>query len=282
MYDQIILDIDDPVATITLNRPDRMNGWTPRMGTEFRHAVAQADASEDVFGIVVTGAGRAFCAGADLGTLTSLSGGGGTFSDDETTAEDLTVAENPSWPTPDSLKSEYGYLLACRKPVIAAINGAVAGMAVPISLCCDLRFMAEDAPLVVAFAQRGLIAEWGVSWLLPRLVGPAVALDLLWTPRRITGAEAARLGVVNAAMPADQVLEHSRQYIRDLSERSSPTSIAVMKRQVYEHYHRGLGDSEREAQQLMLDSFQRPDFKEGVQSFMQKRPPSFARVPERP
>jgi enoyl-CoA hydratase/carnithine racemase len=173
---------------------------------------------------------------------------------------------------------EYTYLLATQKPIVAAINGAVAGMAVPIVLCCDVRFMAEDAPLLTAFSRRGLIAEWGLSWLLPRLVGTAVAMDLLLSSRRVPGDEAARLGLVNASMPADEVLAHSRAYLEDVAANCSPASMAVIKRQVYEQLHAGLGPAESESQQLMLESFTRPDFREGVSSFLQKRPPKFDRI----
>jgi enoyl-CoA hydratase/carnithine racemase len=151
-------------------------------------------------------------------------------------------------------------------------------MAVPIALCCDIRFMAEDAPLVTAFAERGLIAEWGISWLLPRIVGPGRALDLLFSSRRVSGTEAAAMGLVNRALPADQVLDHSRQYLEDLAARCAPQSFAIMKRQVYEQLTSSLGPSEREAQRLMVESFGRPDFKEGVSSFLEKRPPRFGRV----
>jgi len=164
------------------------------------------------------------------------------------------------------------------KPVIAAINGPVAGMAVPIVLACDLRFMAEDAVLLTAFAQRGLIAEWGISWLLPRLVGPAAALDLLFSSRKVTGTEAAALGLVNAALPADQVLAHAQEYVRGLAGTSSPTSMAIMKRQVYQQLHAGLLGAEREARELMLESFGRPDFREGVLAFTERRPPRFERL----
>ena len=165
------------------------------------------------------------------------------------------------------------------KPVIAAINGPVAGMAVPIVLACDLRFMAEDAVLLTAFAQRGLIAEWGISWLLPRLTGTAVALDLLFSSRKVTGAEAARLGLVNAALPAGEVLAHAQQYVRELAATSSPASMAIMKRQVYQQMHAGMLAAEREARELMLESFGRPDFAEGVRSFLERRPPRFGRLP---
>jgi enoyl-CoA hydratase/carnithine racemase len=176
----------------------------------------------------------------------------------------------------------YTYLMSVPKPVIAAINGPVAGMAVPIVLACDLRFMAEDAILMTAFAQRGLIAEWGISWLLPRLVGPSVALDLLFSSRKVPGTEAAALGLVNAALPRDQVLTHAQQYVRDLAATSSPTAMAIMKRQVYQQMHPGLLAAEREARELMVQSFGRPDFGEGVRSFTERRPPRFDRVPAQP
>jgi enoyl-CoA hydratase/carnithine racemase len=275
MYEQILYEVDDPVATITLNRPEALNGWTTRMGAEVRHAVAQADADPAVVGIIITGAGRAFCAGADMNMLNAITEGGASAATNDGLAA-LEVAPDPDLPS--DFAGAYTYLLATRKPVIAAINGAVAGMAVPIALCCDLRFMAEDAPFLTAFAQRGLIAEWGLSWLLPRLVGPAVALDLLFSSRKVPGEEAARLGLVNAAMPADQVVAHSRRYIEDLATRCSPASIATMKRQVYAQLHAGLGPAEAESQRLMIETFGRPDFREGVQSFLQKRDPKFERL----
>ena len=273
VYDEILYEVDDPVATITLNRPDSLNGWTDRMGREVRHAVATAEADAAVVGIVITGAGRAFCAGADLKVLSSISEDGRMESD----ADDLPPAPEPE-PRPPDLDGAYTYLLGSPKPIIAAINGACAGMAVPIALSCDLRFMAEDAVIVTAFAQRGLIAEWGLSWLLPRVVGASHAMDLLISSRKVTGREAAAMGLVNKAMPADQVLAHSQQYVRDLAEHVSPASMAVMKRQLHSQLHAGLGPAELESRQLMMESFTRPDFKEGVRSFLEKRPPSFPRI----
>jgi enoyl-CoA hydratase/carnithine racemase len=273
MYTQIRYEVADPVATITLDRPQALNAWTQRMGAEVRHAVDRAEADPAVVGIVLTGAGRAFCAGADMNALSNLTQGGALDTD---IPDELAVPPDPA--RPDDLAGEYTYLLACRKPIIAAINGAIAGMAVPIAFCCDLRFMASDAPMLTAFAQRGLIAEWGLSWLLPRLAGPSVALDLLLSSRRVSGTEAAALGLVNAAMPADEVLDHSRRYIEELADRCSPTSMAIMKRQVYAQLHDGLGPAERESQRLMVESFGRPDFAEGVSSFLEKRPPKFGRL----
>jgi len=271
-YEQILYEVADPVATITLNRPQSLNAWTQRMAAEVRHAIYRAEADPAVVGIVITGAGRAFCAGADMKMLSSLRDGG----DFEPLPPELAV--EPPEPLPDDFNGEYTWLLAVRKPVIAAINGPIAGMAVPIALCCDLRFMAEDAPLLTAFSQRGLVAEWGIAWLLPRLVGTGHALDLLFSSRRVSGAEAAAMGVVNKALPAGEVLPHSVAYVRQLAENCSPASLAIMKRQVYEQLTRSLGPSEREARQLMVESFRRPDFREGVNSFLEKRPPKFERL----
>jgi enoyl-CoA hydratase/carnithine racemase len=274
-YEEILYQVEDPVATITLNRPSVLNAWTDQMGFEVRHAVSQAEADARVVGIVLTGAGRGFCAGADMKRLSAISSGNRRV---ETPADDL-IAEpgDPSFGD-DLHLGTYAYLLSVPKPVIAAINGPVAGMAVPIVLACDLRFMAAEAVLMTAFAQRGLVAEWGISWLLPRLVGPAVALDLLFSSRKVSGTEAAGLGLVNAALPAAEVLPHAQQYVRDLAATSSPASMAIMKRQVYQQMHAGLLAAEREARDLMMASFSRPDFREGVSSFLERRPPQFERL----
>jgi len=274
-YEQILYQVEDPVATITLNRPQSLNAWTDRMGFEVRHAVAAAEVDSRVVGIVITGAGRGFCAGADMSRLSAITAGNRTV---ERLPEEL--KSDPGDPAfGDELHlGTHTYLMSVPKPVIAAINGPVAGMAVPVVLACDLRFMADDAVLLTAFAQRGLVAEWGTSWLLPRLVGPAVALDLLFSSRKITGVEAAAMGIVNAALPREQVLAHSQQYVRDLAATSSPVSMAIMKRQVYQQLHPGLLGAEREARQLMMESFGRPDFAEGVSSFIERRPPRFERL----
>jgi enoyl-CoA hydratase/carnithine racemase len=278
-YEEILYEVDDPVATITLNRPSAFNAWTDRMGAEVRHAVAAAESDPRVVGIVLTGAGRGFCAGADMNRLAALSSGERNF---QAPANDLeSEPGDPSFGD-DLHLGTYTYLMSVPKPVIAAINGPVAGMGVPIALACDLRFMAEDAVLMTAFSQRGLVAEWGTSWLLPRLVGTAVSLDLLFSSRKINGTEAAALRVVNAALPRADILPHAQQYVRDLAASSSPASMAIMKRQVYQQMHAGLLAAETEARRLMLESFSRPDFREGVASFVERRPPAFVRLSVQP
>jgi len=279
VYEEIRYDVEDPVATITLSRPEVLNAWTDRMAAEVRHAVAAAEDDPRVVGIVITGAGRGFCAGADLSRLAAIGSGDRSLVSDA--GLDGALDADPGDPSfgDDLHLGTYTYLMSVPKPVIAAINGPVAGMGVPIALACDLRFMAEDAVLTTSFSQRGLVAEWGISWMLPRLAGTAVALDLLFSSRKVTGTEAAALRVVNAALPADQVLAHAQQYVRDLAATASPTSLAIMKRQVYQQLHAGLLGAEREARQLMLASFGRPDFREGVQAYLQRRSPSFGRLP---
>jgi enoyl-CoA hydratase/carnithine racemase len=271
VYNDILYEVDDPVATITLNRPDALNAWTGQMDVEIRDALRRAEADSKVVGIVVTGAGRAFCAGADMNTLNDLSSGEG--------GGDLVDTERPPWRELDGdFSGRFPYVMQVDKPVIAAINGACAGMAFPFALCCDLRVVTPDALFLTAFAQRGLIAEWGLSWLLPRLVGPAVALDLLFSSRRVAGDEAQAIGLSNYLVEPDELLTFCRRYIEDLAAKCSPASLAIMKRQVYEQLHSGLGAAEYQSQELMIDSFGRPDFREGVRSFMDKRPPDFSRL----
>ena len=278
MYDEILYEVDDPVAVITLNRPDALNAWTDAMGGEITDAIQRAAADKSVVGIVVTGAGRAFCAGADMNLLSGIAAGGDGGGVAAAPERARPPEGEPGRDSDGDFAGRFPYLMTIDKPIIAAVNGAVAGMAYPFALCCDLRVVTPDALFLTAFAQRGLIAEWGLSWVLPRLVGPAVALDLLLSSRRVKGEEALALGLANYLVPPEELLDFCRNYIVDLATKCSPASMAVMKRQVYEQLHAGLGPAEREAQRLMVASFGRPDFKEGVTSFVEKRPPQFPRI----
>jgi enoyl-CoA hydratase/carnithine racemase len=272
-YEEIEFEVSDPIATITLSRPEFLNAWTNRMGAEVKHALAQAEEDERVVVVILTGAGRGFCAGADLKGLQAISDGQrGSGIPEELDAEpgDAEMGE--------SFRGTYSYLLSIRKPIIAAINGPCAGMAVPISLFCDMRFASDRATFTTAFSRRGLIAEWGVSWILPHLVGPAHAMDLMLSARKLDAAEAERVGLVNRVLPHDELLPYVHEYARDLALNCSPTSMSIMKRQIYQHLTQSLGEAHDESVRLMVDSFSRPDFKEGVQSFLEKRPPRFPRV----
>ena len=250
----VLRDIDDGVATLTLNRPDRLNAWTDELENAYFDALEACGADPAVRVIVVTGAGRGFCAGADMESLQQIGSNG--------------VHERER--RPQTLA------LTVPKPVIAAINGACAGIGLVQALMCDLRFAARGAKFTTAFARRGLVAEHGISWILPRLVGPAHALDLLLSGRVLLAEEAERLGLVNRAIEPDRLLEETYAYARELATQCSPASMAAMKRQVYADLDRGVDAALPEADRLMLQSLQAPDFVEGVQSFLERRAPSFA------
>jgi enoyl-CoA hydratase/carnithine racemase len=277
MYEEIRYAVEDPTATITFNRPDRLNAWTNRMGQEIRHAVAQAEADGRVVAIVLTGAGRGFCAGADVQGLKQLSEG-------EAFGEEGPALEaEPGDPEmePD-FHGPHSYFTSVRKPVIAAINGPCAGLGLPMILHCDLRFASDRAVFTTAFSRRGLIAEWGISWSLPRLVGVGQALDLLFSARKIDAQEAERIGLVNRVIPHDELLKFVREYVIELAENCSPAALRVMKRQIYEDLTASFGEAQQKAVRLMAETFESPDFREGVKSFLEKRPPRFPRVSKKP
>src|SRR4029453_4485578 len=249
MYQETTYEVAEPVATITLNRPHALNAWTTRMGAEVKHALAEAENDARVVGIVVTGAGAGFCAGADLNDLKAITEGG------RQAEPPAALAADPGDAAMTSFRGSYTYIASIRKPVIAAINGPVAGMAVPIVLACDLRFASDRASFTTSFSRRGLVAEWGVSWLLPRLVGTAHALDLLFSARRIDAAGAARIGLVNRVPPPAGPLPFLRPHAEGLAAHSSPTLMAMMKRQVGQPWTAELDAAEQEAVRLMLESF---------------------------
>jgi len=250
--------VQDGVALLTLNRPDRLNAWTAEMERVYFGLLEECAAAVEVRVIVVTGAGRGFCAGADMQELQAI--GDGSL---EVSAE---VHERRPQIFP----------LSIPKPIIAAVNGACAGIGLVQALMCDVRFAAEGAKLTTAFARRGLVAEHGISWMLPRLIGPARALDLLLSGRVVLAQEAQALGLVNRVVAPEKLLQESLDYARELASKCSPASMASMKRQVYADLQRGLGEALAEADRLMLESFTAPDLVEGVTSFLEHRDPRFA------
>jgi enoyl-CoA hydratase/carnithine racemase len=261
-YDEILYGVDDFIATITLNRPDKLNAWTAQMDAEVRQAIEAAAADAHVRAIVITGAGRGFCAGADMSRLSK------TASEGRLQSADRQPRSN------DNFKQRFSYFLAVPKPIFAAINGPIAGIAVCFSLFCDFRYMAEGAKLTTAFAKRGLVAEHGSSWMLPRLVGPMNALDLLYSARTIEASEAEKLGLVRL-LPAENFLENVKTIARDMVTSSSPRSIGVIKRQVFQSYFQSLAEAWEVADVEMAKSFTSEDFKEGVAHYVEKRRPAF-------
>jgi enoyl-CoA hydratase/carnithine racemase len=266
MSEVVLMDVSEGVAVLTLNRPERLNAWTPELQTRLFDHLDDCAGRPDVRAIVVTGAGRGFCAGADMQVLQAVGAGGTGGAGDATNGAGA-----------DSMPDErpVRHPLSIPKPIIAAINGPCAGIGLALALMFDVRFAAADAKIITAFARRGLVAEHGTSWMLARLVGPARALDVLLSSRIVLGEEAAELGLVNRAF-ACGVLDESVKYAAELARECSPASMAAMKAQVYADLQRSLPDAVDEANALMAQSFTAPDFAEGVQSFVERRPPRFA------
>jgi enoyl-CoA hydratase/carnithine racemase len=250
------------VAVLTFNRPERMNAWGAGMATAFYSCLDRTEADPAVRAVVVTGSGRAFCAGADMGDLSTIS------STTVDTAGDTDV---------DKLVGERHphFVTTLRKPIIAAINGACAGIGLTQALMCDVRFAAQGAKFTTSFARRGLIAEYGISWILPRVVGAGAALDLLLTGRVFYADEAAALGLVKEVVAPEELLPRAIAFAEDIAANCAPNSLAVIKQQVYADTRRDVFEASAAAEKLMHESMLRPDFIEGITSFFEKRPPHF-------
>lgn len=249
---EVLAERRGSVLLLTLNRPDRLNAWTPSMQERYFDLLERADADPEVRAIVLTGAGRGFSAGADIAGLAELDG-------------DSYDGPSRPWSLPIDL----------RKPVISAINGPCAGLGLVAALFTDVRFAAADAKFTTAFSRRGLIAEYGISWLLPRLVGVSRALDLMLSARTLPGTEAAELGMIDRALPREQVLDAALDYARTLATECSPASMAEIKQQIYTGLDSGLPAATADAERRMRAALNRQDSAEGVQSYLQGRPPQF-------
>ena len=256
-YETILLDVKDQVATITLNRPDRMNAWTARMAAELSDALHECNVRDDVRAVVLTGAGRAFCAGADLGR------GGETFQGRERRREPAAEQPKPIFPW------------QIDKPVIAAINGHAIGVGLTYPMMCDMRIAAEDAKLQFAFVRRGVIPELASHAIVARVAGFSNAADLLLSGRIIRGREAAELGLVSKALPRDEVLPAALERARDIAVNAAPMSVAISKRLLWEGVTLSVPEMRRREDPLFAWVGGQADAHEGVVSFLDKRPPEW-------
>ncbi|MCY3858677.1 MAG: enoyl-CoA hydratase-related protein [Gammaproteobacteria bacterium] len=273
-YEEIRYEVDGATAVITLNRPETLNALTDLTQAEVRHALERSEKNPDILGNVLTGEGRGFCSGVDMNALGKMSEAGRRLGN---TYGHL--AADPGNPDNDpNFEIGAAYFLGLSKPLIAAINGACAGLGFSWATFCDLRFIDRNARITTSFAQRGLIAEHGTSWMLPRLIGPANALDLFWTSRKINGEEAFRLGYANRLCEDGECVNDAISFLNEINETNAPNSLMYMKRQVYKHLNKELHPAMVESNTWMDESLARGDFKEGVDSFVQKRPPQFNRV----
>jgi len=262
---EVLYDVDNRVATITLNRPDRLNAWTPTMAEQLRAAFMRAQADDKVRAIVLTGAGRGFCAGADMSGLAARASGQGVMQPKH---------DAPTEGLAANFAQRLSYMLALKKPIIAAINGPAAGIGFVITLYCDLRFMAAGTKLTSSFARRGLIAEHGLGWMLPRLIGPMNALDILLSARMVEAQEAEAMGLVRV-LPADGFLAAVQARAGEIANLSSPRSVGIIKRQVYEAMFQSLAEATAIADRELAACRGTEDFREGVASFVEKRKPNF-------
>jgi len=253
--DLVLAERRGGVLVLTLNRPDRLNAWTDALEDRYFALLDEAEADPDVRAVVVTGAGRGFCAGADMDDLQEV---------EETGGEDK-VTRRRARQRP----------LLFRKPLIAAINGAAAGLGLVEALYCDIRFAAPKAKFTAAFSRRGLIAEYGVAWLLPRLIGHSRSLDLLLSSRVILGDEAAQMGLVDRVVEAEVLLETAVAYAEELASFCAPVAMSAIKQQVLKAHDSTFDEAVIESNQLMLESFESPEFVEGVNSYLERRPPAF-------
>jgi len=286
-YEQIIYHVDGYIATITLNRPEKLNALTPVMADEIRDAVFRAADDDTVRVIILTGSGKGFCAGADMAGLKDAGDRGTSFlkgiEDPEEAVTRLTSIkteeqreESNRFNARSDFRKRYSYFPSIPKPVIAAINGPAFGIGLIIALYCDLRFASESARLAIPLAKRGLAAEHGISWLLPHTIGLSNAFDLLFSARTVDAQEAFRLGLVNRTFPEDALMASVHAYAVELATLVSPRSLRIMKKQIWEAQFQTLAEAVALADQEMIVSVESEDFKEGVLHFLEKRPPSFS------
>ena len=274
-YRAILYEVNEGIAMVTLNRPDGLNAWTEEMESDVRHAMDTAGSDKNVRVIILTGAGRGFCAGADMSMLSVSSD---EDSDVMRETDRYRLHHEPMVNQLDLAADHnmrYTYFTAVPKPVLAAINGPCAGLGLVMSLYCDVRFASQEAVFTTAFAKRGLIAEHGIDWILPRVVGLPNAFDLLLSARKLAAEEARDMGLVSRIFPHDELMGAVRSYAKELSVAVSPRSMRVMKEQMYRTQDMSLSEAVNRGFDEMYDSLDSDDFREGVAHFVEKRAAAF-------
>jgi len=261
--------VRERVATITLHRPERLNAWTGRMHAEYRALLEQAATDPAVRVIVVTGSGRGFCAGADSRALEGHVERGGY---DAGLGDDVAM---PGYGVRPEFDADFAYQFGIPKPIIAAVNGPAAGVGFVLACYCDLRFAARGAKLTTSHGRLGLPAEYGLSWLLPRLIGVARAADLLLSSRVVLAEEAEQMGLVNQVLAPGELIAHTEAYAGALAREIAPSSLAATKMQLYRDLHLDAASSVRDAGMRMAEMMQGADFAEGVAALTEKRTPDF-------
>jgi enoyl-CoA hydratase/carnithine racemase len=264
------ISIEDGVATLTLARPHRMNAWTGRMHAEYRWCLETLDRDAAVRVIVVTGAGRGFCVGGDAEALAGHSRRGGY---DPGTPVDLA---QPGAGVAPEFEASFAYQFGLSKPLIAALNGPAAGVGLALACFTDLRFAAPGIRFTTAHGRLNLPAEYGLSWILPRLVGLTRANDLLLTSRVFSSEEALAMGLFNEVVPAEQLLPRVYHYARELIATVAPNAIRQTRWQIYRDLHRDVASAVRDSERLIETMMREPDYREGVAAFLEKRPPNWA------
>ncbi len=269
-FSDIIYEKADRIATVTMNRPDKMNAWTPKMGAEMRQTMLDADRDDNVGAIILTGAGRAYCAGADMSGLSEISqgrasAGAAVAAPDDDLAKDA----RPDYRTP------YSWMLSLRKPVIGAINGACVGLGFTYSLYQDIRIASDKARMGLIFTQRGLAIEHGSSWMLPRIIGVTRAVELAVTGRLVDAQEALAIGLVNRVVSHDKLMETAREVASHIASKCSPLGVSQAKKMIWGHLFTDLATAIKEDDASMQMMTKSEDFAEGVKAFIEKRSPRF-------
>lgn len=260
------------VATIWLNRPHRMNAWTGRLHTEYRHLLDKANCDRAVRAIIVTGRGKGFCVGGDSQALSGHVDRGGY---DPGISDDIA---KPGYGTDEHFDASFAYHFGLDKPVIAAMNGPAAGVGLALACFADFRFAVPGVKFTTAHGKLNLPAEYGLSWMLPKIVGLGRANDLLLTSRVFTSDEALSLGFVNQIFEPAELLDRTVEYAHQLISSVSPNSLRQTRWQIYRDLHRDVASAVIESERLIEDMAKEEDFREGIAALVQKRPPDWPSV----